>query len=207
MIYGPDGLIFVGSEPPYGQLGGAIGVWDPKQNKTIENYRNIVTNQSIVSLAWEPQSGLIFGGSGNYGGGGTRAVEKEARFFAFDPRKRQKVFEASLEPGARNYPATLALNGKVFTTAGDKMFVFDAREMRVMETIQLPAPQLEISLGQLRDGRIIGLTIQAIYVVDTTRGKVVETAQSPVPVRCGFALIDDAVYFGSNAELWRYQLK
>jgi hypothetical protein len=95
MIYGPDGLIYIGSEPPYGQLGGAIGVWDPKQNRTVANYRNIVTNQSIVSLAWDQKGGLIFGGSGNFGGGGTRAVENEARFFAFDPQKRVKVFEAS----------------------------------------------------------------------------------------------------------------
>jgi outer membrane protein assembly factor BamB len=64
MIRGPEGLLYIGSEPPYGQLGGALGVWDPRQNKTIENYRHLVTNQSIVSLAWEPKSGLIFGGSG-----------------------------------------------------------------------------------------------------------------------------------------------
>ena len=55
MIRGPGGLIYIGSEPPYGQLGGALAVWDPQQNKTIENYRNLVTNQSIVSLAYEPQ--------------------------------------------------------------------------------------------------------------------------------------------------------
>jgi len=72
----------------------------------------VITNQSIVSLAWEPRSGLIFGGSGNYGGGGTTSVEKEAKFFAFDPKKRQKVFETALAPGARNYPATFAANGR-----------------------------------------------------------------------------------------------
>jgi len=25
-------------------------------------------------------------------------------------------------------------------------------------------------------------------------------------VNCGFALVDDAVYFGAKAELWRYRL-
>jgi hypothetical protein len=34
----------------------------------------------------------------------------------------------------------------------------------------------------------------------------IHTARAPVPVQCGFALIDDAVYFGSDAELWRYHL-
>jgi hypothetical protein len=205
MIYGPNGLIYVGSEPPYGELGGAIGVWDPKQNRTIENYRHVITNQSIVSLAWEPKSGLLFGGSGNYGGGGTRAVEKEARFFAFDPKKREKVFETTLSPGARNYPATFAAEGKVFTTVGDKLFVFDPRRMEVVKTVTLPAAQVEISLGQLRAGQIVGLTSQGVYVYDLKRGAIVHTAQPPVPVRCGFALLEDAVYFGSNAELWRYR--
>src|SRR2546422_11569108 len=82
MIRGPGNLLYIGSEPPYGQLGGALGVWDPRQNRTIENYRHIVTNQSIVSLAWEPKSGLIFGGSAPVGGGGTPARGNEARVFA-----------------------------------------------------------------------------------------------------------------------------
>ena len=206
MIYGPDGLIYVGSEPPYGELGGAIGVWDPRQNRTVENYRNVVTNQSIVSLAWEPRSGLLFGGSGNFGGGGTRPVEKEAKFFAFDPKAKQKIFEAALSPGARSYPATLAAEGKVFTTIGDTLFIFDPASRRVTQTLHLPAAQLEISLGQLAGGPIVGLTTKGIYAVDPKRGELVHSAPAPVPVRCGFALSEGAVYFGSDAQLWRYHL-
>lgn len=205
MVYGPDGLIFVGSEPPYGELGGAIGVWDPNQNRTIDNFRHVVTNQSIVSLAWEPETGLLFGGSGNYGGGGTQAVEREARFFAFDPRRKVKVFETSLLPGARNYPATFAARGRVFTTVSDKLFVFDPRTRRVEKTVQLPAAQVEISLGSLGRSTVAGLTTRGVYVYDFERGDLVHTAQAPVPVRCGFALLPEEVYFGSNAELWRYR--
>jgi hypothetical protein len=206
MIRGPNGLIYIGSEPPYGELGGAIGVWDPRLNRTIENYRHVVTNQSIVSLAWEPHSGLIFGGSGNYGGGGTRAVEKEARFFAFDPKKRAKVFETALLPGAHNYPATCAAGGRVFTTARDRLFVFDPVALRVIQTISLPGSQIDISLQALPGGRLAGLTTKSAYVYDPASGEIVHTASAPVPVRCGFALVNDAVYFGSNAELWRYNL-
>ena len=206
MISGPDGLIYIGSEPPYGELGGALGVWDPKQNKTIENYRHLVTNQSITSLAWEPRSGLIFGGSGNYGGGGTRPAEQEAKFFAFDPKKKGKVFEASLVPGAVKYPATCAAQGKVFTTVGDKLLVFDPQPMKVVRTVMLPGAQLDISLGQHRSGKLVGLTAKSVYFLDADRGGVVHSAEAPVPVNCGFALVDDAVYFGSKAELWRYWL-
>ncbi|MSU59334.1 MAG: hypothetical protein EXS35_14385 [Pedosphaera sp.] len=206
MIYGPEGMMYVGSEPPYGQLGGALAVWDPRQNKTIENYRNLVTNQSIVSLAWEPKSGLIFGGSGNYGGGGARAVEKEALFFAFDPKKKQKVFETALAPGARNYPATFAADGKVFTTVGDKLFVFDPATMKVERTIPLPGSQVEIALGRHASGKLVGLAGGNVYVLDPVKMEIVSKAKSSVPVKCGFALTDDAVYFGSGTELWRYKL-
>jgi len=206
MIRGPGGLIYLGSEPPYGQLGGALGVWDPKQNKTIENYRNIVTNQSIVSLAYEPKSGLIFGGSGNWGGGGTHPTEKEAKFFAFEPKQKRKVFEAALAPGAANYPATLAADGKVFTAVGDRLFVFDPQAMRVVQTISLPGAQTEISLGQHRSGLLVGLTGGAVYAIDPLKGEVVHTALAPTHIVCGFALTDEAVYFGSGPALWRYRL-
>ena len=206
MIYGPDGLIYIGSEPPYGELGGAMAVWDPKQDKTLENYRSLVTNQSIVSLAWEPNRGLIFGGSGNYGGGGTHPVEKEAVFFAFDRVKKQKVFEAALVPGARNYPATFAAEGKVFTTCGSKLFVFDPQAMQVAKTLSLPGGQVEVSLGRHKSGKLIGLAGRVVYVLDPAREEILLTAKSPVPVQCGFALDAEAVYFGSGAELWRYRL-
>ena len=206
MIRGPGGLIYIGSEPPYGQLGGALGVWDPRQNKTIENYRNLITNQSIVSLAYEPKSGLIFGGSAIWGGGGTRATEKEARFFAFDPKQKRKVFEAALAPGAANYPATLAADGKVFTTVRDRLFVFDPQTMRVTRTSSLPGAQTEISLGRHRSGMLVGLTAGAVYAVDTSKGEVVHTAPAPTHINCGFALTDEAVYFGSGSALWRYWL-
>ena len=206
MIYGPGGLIYIGSEPPYGQLGGAMAVWDPRQNKTIENYRNLITNQSIVSLAWEPKSGLIFGGSGNWGGGGSTPVEKEAKFFAFDPKKKQKVFETALVPDARSYPATVAANGKIFTSVGSTLFVFDPVAMKVAKTISLPGGQTEISLGRHAGGKLVGLAGGNVYVLDPAKLEIVATAKSPVPIKCGFALTDDSVYFGSGTELWRYRL-
>ena len=206
MIRGPADLIYVGSEPPYGQLGGAMGVWDPRLNKTVENYRHIVTNQSIVSLAWEPKSGLIFGGSATVGGGGTRPSETEAKFFAFDPKQKKKVFEAALVPGATKYPATFATAGKVFTSVGDKLIEFDPQTMKVVKTIPLPGAQAEISLGQDRSGKLVGLTNKGVYVLDPEKSELVHTAAAPVPVSCGFALVDGVVYFGSKAELWRYRL-
>jgi outer membrane protein assembly factor BamB len=206
MIRGPEGLIYVGSEPPYGQLGGAMAVWDPKQNRVIENHRHIITNQSIVSLAFDPGTGLIFGGSGNFGGGGTRPTEKEAKFFAFDPTQKKKVFETSFVPGARNYPATCVADGKVFTTAGSQLFVINPRTFQLEKTIALPGGQIEISLDRHASGKLVGLTSSAVYILDPEKAELAQTHKAPVPIRCGFALTKESVFFGSGSELWRFQL-
>lgn len=206
MIYGPDSRIYIGSEPPYGEHGGAMAVWDPKQNKTIENYRHLVTNQAIVSLAWEARSGLIFGGSGNWGGGGTRPVEKEAKLFAFDPKSKAKVFEMALVPGARSYPAMLAAEGRVFAAVGNQVLAFDPQTRSVVKTIALPGGQTEISLGRHASGRVVGLAGGSVYVLDPVKLEILHTTKSPTHINCGFALTDDAVYFGSGPTLWRYRL-
>lgn len=206
MIHGPDGMIYVGSEPPYGQHGGAMAVWDPQLNRTVENYRHLIINQAIVSLTWDPVSGLIFGGSANWGGGGTRPVEKEAKFFAFDPRTKQRVFERALITGAKSYPATLAADGLIYTTVADQLLVFDPKADRVVKTLALPGAQTEISLGRRADGTVVGLTAKRVYLYDPRTGQLTLSEPAPAPIRCGFALTDDAVYFGSGPTLWRYRL-
>src|SRR5207244_649800 len=131
--------------------------------KTVENYRHLVTNQSIVSLAYEPHRGLIFGGSGNYGGGGSHPAEPEAKFFAFDPKSGRKIFERALVPGAVKYPATFATAGTVYTTAGDKLLVVDPASGQVLKMISLPGAQVDISLAQDSSGRLVGLTTKGVY--------------------------------------------
>ncbi|MCR4411930.1 MAG: DUF4394 domain-containing protein [Thermoguttaceae bacterium] len=204
MIFGPDRRIYIGSIPPYGQLGGAMAVWDPRQNRVVENYRHLVRNQSIVSLAYEPQSGLIFGGSGNYGGGGTTPSETQAVFFAFDPRSKTKVFETALVPGAQTYPAMLATGGHVFVAVGSTLYEFDPSTRSVVRKADLPGAQVEIAIGLHTDGQLYGLCSAGIYTVNPTTGAVKLLAKSPVPVTCGFAMNDTGIYFGSGVHLWRY---
>jgi len=205
MVRGPRGLLLIGSEPPYGQLGGALAFWDPSLNRTVANYRHLVTNQSIVSLAWDPASRLVFGGSSIRGGGGTQPSEKEARFFAFDPESGEKRFESSLAPGITSYPATVAVDGRVFTTAGDQLFVIDATTRKTLATHKLPGAQVEIALGQ-HGTRLVGLTSRAVYSVSLPDGAITTLASSPKRIDCGFALDPGHVYFGSGTELWRYPL-
>jgi len=58
-----------------------------------------------------------------------------------------------------------------------------------------------------KSGLIWGLTGHSVFAVDPDSGEVAAMADAPVPIRCGFALRDDAVYFGSGAHLWRYRFR
>jgi outer membrane protein assembly factor BamB len=208
MIRGPNEMIYVGSHPPYGELGGAMAAWDPAQNKLIANYRNLIQDQSVVALAYEPRSGLIFGGGGNYGGNGTRPTRKEAVFFAFDPETKQKLYEMPLVPGAQTYPAMVAAEGKIFL-ALDQLYVFDPAKKEIVHQAPLPAgSQLDISLGLHSDGQIYGLTSQWVYSVDPRTYEIHAVAEMPAPwppIFRGFALTDTGIYFGSGVHLWRYR--
>jgi len=205
MIRGPDEMIYIGSHPPYGQLGGAMAVWDPRQNKTVENYRHLIRDQSIVALAYEPSSGLVFGGSGNYGGGGTRPTQKQALFFAFDPRTKKKVLEIPLVPGAQSYHAMCAAEGRVFVAVGSRLTVYDPPRKAKVREAPLPGHQVEISLGPHADGQLYGLTTQAIYRIHPKTYAMKTLAKAPVRIRCGFAVTDTGIYFGSGRHLWRYR--
>ncbi len=203
MTLGPDDTLFVGSLPPYGELGGALALFDLRSGRITGNHRHLVTNQSIVSLAWEPKSGLLFGGSSTAGGGGTQPSEKDARFFAFDPRTGTKTFETVLAPGLDSHPALCAVDGLVYVAAGPRLLVFDPARRAVSREIPLPGTPLEISLGRHPDGRLVGLTSRAVFAIDPGSGGLEFHTNAPVPIRCGFALAADAVYFGSGAQLWR----
>lgn len=205
-ILGPDDRLYVVSYAPYGQLGGAMAVFDPRQDKVVENYRHLIRDQSLCALAYEPQSGLIFGGSSIIGGGGSRPSQKEAKFFAFDPQAKELVMERTLEPGCTTIPAMLAVDGKVFVTsnASSNFFVYDPAEGKMVHTGTLPGSQVEIAMGQHTDGLIYGLTTQHIYTIDPQTYEVRTVAEVPGGVGAGFALTDTGIYFVRGVRLYRY---
>jgi hypothetical protein len=90
MVMGPDGRIYVGSLPPYGQVGGALGVYDPKADKVMENYRHLVQDQGISALCVEATIQKIFGGSSTAAGGGGKPTAKECVIFSWDWKEKRK---------------------------------------------------------------------------------------------------------------------
>jgi len=208
MIAGPHGKIYIGSYPDYGLLGGAISVYDPKKDEK-RVYRHIVMNQSIVSLAYIEKLDLIAAGSSVRGGAGTRAIEKEAKFILWDPKEEKKIFEIIPVPEAKTILSlATSIDGKVYgITNNEKIFVFDAekREIKKVFDLEFKEPR-EISLQLGPDGKLYGLSKEAIFSIDPKNDQLSLLAKPPVPIDSGMAMLGRKIYYGSGANLYEFEI-
>lgn len=209
MIHGPNESIYIGSFPEYGLHGGSLGVWDPAQDKLIENYHPLIADQSIGALAYDATSGMIFGGTSIHGGGGTTPTQPEAKFFTFDPKQKKVISE--LVPYERTqYIRALAIVGRrVFGIAnGDDLFVYDIERKEFIHKSNLGVGSvLDVSLGVWKDLKLYGVANKQIFRLNPETYEVTTLAEYPNAIRCGFAMDDKGIYFGDKAELIRYNWK
>jgi hypothetical protein len=207
MVDGPEGTILIGSQPPYGQWGGAMAVFDPAQSKVVANYRHLVQDQGINALAYDPASKLVWGGSSVYGGGGTEPKAPECHLFAWDPATKEKVLELAPVAGDTQVQAVCLAGGKAFFTSvpSQTLTVVDIASRAIAHQAKMEVGYpLEISLELWKDGTIYGLSDQGIFTVDPATYATVLFAQPPVGPQSGWAMTDTGIYFGSGVHLWRY---
>ena len=207
MIHGPDEKLYIGSYPEYGRLGGSLGVWDPTQEKLIENYHHLVKNQSIVSLVHDSKTGLIFGGSSTSGGGGTTPSEPESKFFAFDAQKKQLVLEETPVAGTHGIRSMALAGRRIFGIAGENdLFVYDIDAKQYVYKGKLATnPVPDCCLGLWQDGKLYGLSNNQVFRLDPETFAVSILATYPGEIHCGFAMDAHGIYFGDRATLMRYR--
>jgi hypothetical protein len=206
MIHGPDEKIYIGSYPEYGRHGGSLGVWDPAQDKLIENYHPLIKNQAIVALAFDAKTGLIFGGSSTSGGGGTNPVEPEAKFFAFDAQKKGLILEEAPVPGAQDIRSMALVGRRIFGIAGaGQLFVYDVDAKQYLHKGALDVGSVpDCCLGLWQDGKLYGLSHKQVFRLDPDTYQVTVLAKYDGEIECGFALDAKGIYFGDRATLMRY---
>jgi outer membrane protein assembly factor BamB len=208
MIAGPHGKVFVGGYPDYGLLGGAIGVYDPKTNEK-RAYRHILQNQSIASLAYIEKSDLIAGGGSILGGTGTHAVEKEAKLMLWDPKEEKKIFEIIPVPEAKTILSlAVTIDGILYgITNNERVFVFDPEKKEIRKVFDLGFKEpREISLRPGPDLRLYGLAKEAIFFIDPGNDRVSLLTKPAVPIQSGMAMLGRKIYFGSDANLYEFEI-
>ncbi|MBI2432542.1 MAG: PQQ-like beta-propeller repeat protein [Candidatus Hydrogenedentes bacterium] len=209
MIHGPEERLYIGSYPEYGRHGGSLGVWDPREDTLIENYHHLIKNQAIISLVYDAESDLIFGGSSTQGGGGTDPIEPEAKFFAFDPATKALSFEMVPVSGVQYIRSLCLLGRKVYGVANaDTLFVYDISQKEIVHTAPLGVGSvLDCSLQPWKEGQLYGIASTKIFRLDPQTYAVTVLAEYPRPIRCGFAIDEHGLYFGDRAELVRFKWK
>lgn len=208
VVVGPGGCFYVGSYAKYGELGGAMGVFDPAAGKVVENYHNLVPDQSISALAYDAESGLVFGGSDVSGGGGTTPKAKEGAFYVWDPVGKKLLQQEIAVAGDTNTTAMAVAQGKVFvvTRPSNTLSVWDITGRTWLGHYPITAGAVvEVAMGLHTDGMIYALTRQGILQVDPKTCAMRQVARYEGPVSCGFVLNREGIYFASGVHLVRWE--
>lgn len=163
-----NGKVFAGTMAVYGQVSGALTVFDPATG-TCEVHRDVVHNQSIVSLA--ASGGKIYGGSLIWGGLGSTTTETEAKLLVFDDATGAAQAVDLPVRGLRSITSMVtARDGKLWMLAQNYLLVYDPNKAtwvyskNIFPDIQYPTDgtdggritAYDSSLVLARDGRIYG---------------------------------------------------
>ncbi len=163
------GMLFVGTRPQYGLLGGAIVAYDPASDEVTNVHRDIVQDQSITAVTTARQTAFV--GTEIYGGIGTEPVADEAKLAAVDPETLEKQWEMTPVPGA-NAIRRLVTNSnsssgrhRVYgVTNGGVFFAVDPNTQSAIfhESIAAAGGNLV-----MRDREIFGVDHTSLYQFDT----------------------------------------
>ncbi|WP_144276609.1 NHL repeat-containing protein [Parenemella sanctibonifatiensis] len=127
MAYNPDrDEAYMGTIAGYGKLQGGLAIHDFATGKHVWLTEEIVEGQSIISVTYNPNDGLVYIGTNIDGGMGIEAPDGEAKLIVFDPETRTVVDE--LVPMADREGVTglmVAPDGRIWGWAEDTFFVYD----------------------------------------------------------------------------------
>ena len=213
-LLGPDGMIYSGTTPSKGRLGGALLRVNPA-DLTHRVWNNIVTNQSVTRLASIPATGEVLGVTSISGGSSATPTEKEAVLFLWNCRDEKVAFTAHPLPDAKGYGAVVrGNNGLVYgvESRGNRYFAFDPVARKTVMTGTLPVNTIHFpDLADEPFGPaelIYGLGDDAVFVIDPADGSAKIVGRDPaLKDAFGFCVAHDGrLYFGRHGHLMRCQL-
>lgn len=127
--------VAIGTVPTYGQLGGALTLYDPESGE-IDVHRHVVEHQSIVSLAYRED--IVIGGTSVHGGLGTVPEAAEGKLFLWDPKTRSKLWEGVPVPGEKAvYALEFDSEGRLWGATALHLFQFDLAAREIARVISL----------------------------------------------------------------------
>lgn len=209
---GPDGMLYTGTEPAKGRLGGALLRVNPQEG-TLKVWPTPVINQSLEYLAPVPETGELFVTTSIVGGSSAKPTAKAAKVFLWDLKQEKLVWEADPLPGTTAYRRVVrAANGLIYGLTVGQYYVLDPVKRQVVKTGDLPVQSL--AFPYLSDepvgarGLIYGVGDDAVFALNPADHSATVVGRHPsLKGAHGFMVTTDGVlYYGSGPELWRCKL-
>lgn len=162
MAYDPDrGDVYVGTQPAYGELGGALAVLDTA-TRQLTTHRNVVDQQSIQAVDVD-DSGTVYLGSSISGGIGATPVAEEAHLAAWDPATERTLWEIVPVPGAATI-TDIKVTGRYLVGVANTgaAFTLDRESGRIVARATFPAAAELLVVGST----VYGTDANRVYTVD-----------------------------------------
>jgi hypothetical protein len=199
--------LFIGTVPDYGKLGGALTVYDASAG-TAKTYRNLIPNQSVVSLAY--LNGMVYGGSSISGGLGSNPVESEAKLFIWDVAGEQKVYETVPVQGKEAITSLIAgPDGNIWGMAMGTLFIFDPVSRKVIYSEdkfpEAAGTWRDASLVNGMDGQVYGTIAGKFFKIDPATKQITILRDGDATLLAGDELGN--LYFVNQNDLWRYTVQ
>lgn len=203
---GPGNKMYIGTQPDYGLIGGAISVFDPATEK-LEVYRNIVPNEEISAVATDEK--YVYCGADPSGGGGSKAVATNSHFIVWNPKTRKIVFDQVLKT-RHGLGAIAAVNGHAYFVTAGQLMDYDSQAGTLKAIYHFDHPRsvpLE-SLQAAKDGTLWGILGGELAHVIPARQEVHFFPETAGKATTGLTIAaDGTIYFGSRTHVWTYHPK
>lgn len=199
--------IFMGTHPKNGEIGGAFVAYNTgTKSKTVR--RNIVANQSVVSLA--VSGGYVYGGTSIYSNSPSEGTYT-AKFFrlkAGQPGSQPEFITLPLTKPRMIHALAAAPNGVIWGLSDGNLFAFDPRT-KTTKTISITATTSgRFKNGSLvigKDGNVYGTVEQKLfkaYPATMTKKILLDKGAANLAMDNNGTL-----FFNNNTDLWMFKTK
>lgn len=216
---GPDGKFYIGTQPDYGLVGGALSVYDPATEK-LEVYRNIIPNEEIGAIATDDR--FVYCASDPGGGGGSNPVASGNHFFVWDPQSKKIVFDRTFTSG-RSIGAIATLHGHAYFFQDKSLMDYNRadgtltpidifKDMTGMHantnTLDSSWEVPSESLQATKDGTLWGIIGGKLAHFDPAARTAEFFPETSGHATQGLTIgKDGTIYFGSTTDVWSYRPK
>lgn len=171
-------LVYITSDSAYNKLGGALAIIDP-ETEQIDVYHHLIQDQNLPTLAYDPSTGLLWGGTDRWGQMRSHSpTQDSALIYSFDPETRAVVDRLVLWPGADVVTVHgVSKEGVLVASNGAELALLDTQSKEVLWRGPVPA-NLAGTARRGSDGRLYLLGDGVLYQWDMARNHLAARASA-----------------------------